>query len=1842
MIKLRSSKYIILVFSFIFSVFQLNAEGTKSIWKTYTGLGTGNESGGLLVNYISDPVNGSYPAYTFNSTSDERMYVHIKDFNTESIKFGFNVRRVWFTDCNSVPNANGDYTSGRTGGRRVHWRLKNPSGVVVATSGASGIPYWNGGVTTSTTAGFIGTYNEAINGPDGFNGIGNSGYTPISHTPTMNGDYYFEFNYGSNTTMFDNSGCSWATMEFNYFDISVTKGTNTIDGRLWSRQWSLLTVNRAPNAGTFALSENSSKFHIYTTDSIITKIELDRVVPGYFNVIANENGIGTTGNFANDSKSTSSPAVALNRLNKIFLNTPDTTIYPARALTRSVSPVYVQRCSQNDQCIIVDLNRESSATLYLEINGTPGFQPSTSDRLIRTSNLPRGANCVPWDGRDGSGNFVPDGDTIFIQVLFESNVTQVPLQDIESNPNGLKISLELPISGSTAVYWDDSNVGGSTNLTGCVGSPTTGCHSWTGNFSSGIGNGNVINSYWYSTLDTLVTIPIIDSTFAINILNTTEDATCNPTVRVDPGTINLVNFAGNPNVNFRWSTTGTGTFLPHDSTLFADYQPSARDIEFGGIVKLYLTPRVGCPEVVDSILIDLGNRPGGVSSNLLGWYKANEEVRNSSNNIAASGQNVSTWRNRAQFGNDATAVVLGPVYTENVFNSNPGLVFSDQDNQRLTLPVDFGTAISGNGTYLSANSNSIINGSNANGPADGNFALVDNNTDRLVLDLGQILPTGTSYRIIWRRKSSYPFGATADMEVQESLAAGSGYATNPITPKTGSITSFVTTTLVTQSPTRYLRLYPLTGTNDDFEIDAVSYATPARQSETVFIVAKKSNNTANTYASAGSKNNFRTFFGDASNNPRFRFDGTGTTINASPAIPNNEAFVSAYQINLTGNEKVVYNGVTSYNTNFGAIDPVTSFILGNNSTNSGELAGAIGEFIIYGDALSDAEIQRIESYLAIKYGITLNRNYLNSNGSVIFTADGTGANVFDNDIAGLGAEVCAVDLRQEKSISQNTDAVVQMSNASSLQDDEYLLWGNDNGSLVTKNTTDVNSRQFTERLTRVWKAQATGDMGTVRVAFYLGNVTAAPTDIKKYGLMKGATPTMANATLTSYVKYISNDTLYFEGVSFSGVNYFTVATEIVDYDNDGVADVNDLDTDNDGIPDVKETLDGSDPYADANNDGLPNYVDPTYVNCGGIVNGVCRNFDADGDGKPNFLDLDADNDGIQDILEAGGVDTDKNGLVDSNIDTDFNGLMDIVDPSNGGTALPVYNTDSDVLSDHLDRDSDNDGFTDAFEAGGADINHDGIIDGFFDSNGNGWNDAQETTQLPLTDTDGDNAPNYRDKDSDGDGITDALESGGTDINGDGEIDGFVDDDNDGLNNLNEGTAPTTPNKDGDSFPDYLDLDSDNDGIADVIEAGGVDANNDGKQDGVDADLDGLSDAVDTDNGGTKLSIADFDGDGLPNYLDIDSDNDGLIDNVEGQSTSAFLAPLGVDTDGDGWDNRYDSDNGGTTISLNNQESAGNPDYLDLDTDGDGQPDWIEGFDDDQSGLANSGDALNDFLIRASNFEAAGGNSNYYNNSLDGDGVGIPNWLEDSDLDGQPNFIDADSPFYRDTDNDGLIDLYDTDNFGVESSYPDRDGDLEPDWRDTDNVTTLPITLLSFDAEKKIDVVFLSWTTLSEINNDYFTIEKTKDGKNYSEVGKVKGAGNANEQLDYRLIDETPYNGLSYYRLKQTDFNGDFSYSELRAVEFNLPNLLEESNVYPNPTNGEQLFFRLYSKEKGELELSIRTMDGQLINTRLIILDGYETNYEVELLKGISLSKGTYMISYRLNERFLGSKRFVVK
>ncbi len=113
-----------------------------------------------------------------------------------------------------------------------------------------------------------------------------------------------------------------------------------------------------------------------------------------------------------------------------------------------------------------------------------------------------------------------------------------------------------------------------------------------------------------------------------------------------------------------------------------------------------------------------------------------------------------------------------------------------------------------------------------------------------------------------------------------------------------------------------------------------------------------------------------------------------------------------------------------------------------------------------------------------------------------------------------------------------------------------------------------------------------------------------------------------------------------------------------------------------------------------------------------------------------------------------------------------------------------------------------------------------------------------------------------------------------------------------------------------------------------------------------------------------------------------------------------------------------------------------------------------------------------------------------------------------------------------------------------------------------SIDILPVTLVNFNAEMRGRQVLLTWETASEINNDLFTVERSSDGFVWEKVLTRKGAGTSNELLFYEETDPFPLQGTAYYRLKQTDFSGNYTYSDIVAVNVN-----RELEIYPNPVSG---------------------------------------------------------------------------
>ena len=186
------------------------------------------------------------------------------------------------------------------------------------------------------------------------------------------------------------------------------------------------------------------------------------------------------------------------------------------------------------------------------------------------------------------------------------------------------------------------------------------------------------------------------------------------------------------------------------------------------------------------------------------------------------------------------------------------------------------------------------------------------------------------------------------------------------------------------------------------------------------------------------------------------------------------------------------------------------------------------------------------------------------------------------------------------------------------------------------------------------------------------------------------------------------------------------------------------------------------------------------------------------------------------------------------------------------------------------------------------------------------------------------------------------------------------------------------------------------------------------------------------------------------------------------------------------------------------------------------------------------------------------------------------------------------------------------------------------------VSPLPIELLSFDAIMNDKHVDITWATATEINNDYYTIEKSKDGINFETASIVDAAGNSLSLINYKDIDANPFEGISYYRLKQTDFNGTFSYSKIVSVNYTLSD--DGISIFPNPTDGE-LHINIKDLEGKEVLVVIRDITGKECFSKVVL--SQENQQLIAVDSEQKLASGTYIVTASSNNK-LYSKKIIVK
>lgn len=187
------------------------------------------------------------------------------------------------------------------------------------------------------------------------------------------------------------------------------------------------------------------------------------------------------------------------------------------------------------------------------------------------------------------------------------------------------------------------------------------------------------------------------------------------------------------------------------------------------------------------------------------------------------------------------------------------------------------------------------------------------------------------------------------------------------------------------------------------------------------------------------------------------------------------------------------------------------------------------------------------------------------------------------------------------------------------------------------------------------------------------------------------------------------------------------------------------------------------------------------------------------------------------------------------------------------------------------------------------------------------------------------------------------------------------------------------------------------------------------------------------------------------------------------------------------------------------------------------------------------------------------------------------------------------------------------------------------------VTVLPVEWLYLEGRYARNIVHLNWATASEINNDYFTVQKSPDGEGFSGIATVDGAGNSSTVREYTCNDYTPAQGINYYRIKQTDFNGQYDFSGTIALYISANGM--SVGIAPTLVKGNsvQIFFSGLRNRRADILLSDIT--GKLLKRENIIVRS--DNEHITFRFSAGLPRAVYLLTVSMPD-FQHTEKIVVE
>jgi len=189
---------------------------------------------------------------------------------------------------------------------------------------------------------------------------------------------------------------------------------------------------------------------------------------------------------------------------------------------------------------------------------------------------------------------------------------------------------------------------------------------------------------------------------------------------------------------------------------------------------------------------------------------------------------------------------------------------------------------------------------------------------------------------------------------------------------------------------------------------------------------------------------------------------------------------------------------------------------------------------------------------------------------------------------------------------------------------------------------------------------------------------------------------------------------------------------------------------------------------------------------------------------------------------------------------------------------------------------------------------------------------------------------------------------------------------------------------------------------------------------------------------------------------------------------------------------------------------------------------------------------------------------------------------------------------------------------------------------------LPVELTNFSASHYESSVLLEWATASEKNNDFFEILRSANGLTYEIIGQIDGGGNSSQLLVYEFVDENPLLGTSYYKLRQTDFDGENEEFGPKVVNFVKENIEGQCEllVYPNPCPGN-CRAKLSECPEGSAEIKLMMTDatGHIVN-EVYPIRNFDGSFDIQIDVNNNLKPGVYIITAQTGEERFSQKAII--